>query len=58
MTAVTDDGCGLLMLDERGFVIGVGLSTEYPWAYLCLDDIEGDTRELFWMDEDDGAEDH
>lgn len=55
--AETNDG-RRLMLNERGFAIGVGPSTQDPWPYLCLDDIEGDARELFWMDEDDGAEDH
>jgi hypothetical protein len=55
--AETDDG-RRLMLDERGFAIGVEPGTQDPWAHLCLDDIEGDARELFWMDDHDGNEDH
>lgn len=53
--AETDDG-QRLMLGERG--LGIGVGTQDPWPHLCLDDIEGDARDLFWMDEQDGAEDH
>lgn len=55
--AEADDG-RWLVLNERGFAIGALPSTQDPWPHLCLDEIEGDARELFWMDEDDGAEDH
>jgi hypothetical protein len=55
--AETDDG-QRLMLGERGFAVGVGPGVQDPWPYLRLGGIEGDARELFWMDEDDGAEDH
>jgi hypothetical protein len=55
--AETDDG-RRLTLDKRGFAIGGGPSTENPWPHLRLDDIADNARELFWMDEDDGAEDH
>jgi len=50
----TDDG-RRVVLGERGF----GYSgRQNPWDHLCLEDIENDARDLFWMDEDDGFEDH
>lgn len=54
--AETTDG-QRLMLNERGFSSSMGGAGDH-WAHMRLEEIADDARELFWLDEYDGAEDH